>query len=67
LITLGTYYGVEKAFVKDPLLGPTKLIQVGETIGDCKLVEIMLMTKSIRLKPAKGAEFWIVKGAAPVK
>jgi hypothetical protein len=61
LITLGTYYGIQKAYIKDRLVGKSSLIRVGEMIGDCKLIEIQAAEKAVRLKPAKGPEFTVTK------
>lgn len=62
LITFGTYFGVQKAYIKDHLEGKASLIRVGETIGDCKLVEISPSRDSIRLKPKEGPEFSVKRG-----
>jgi hypothetical protein len=64
LLTLGTYSGIQKAYVKDLLVGSAKLIKVGETIGDSKLIEILPQAQSIRLKPTTGPELTIKRIAS---
>lgn len=54
LITISTYGGAQRAFIKDQMTGETKLMKVGESIGDCKLIAIMLSTNSVRLRPSEG-------------
>jgi hypothetical protein len=66
LITFGTVNGVDKALVKDLLKGSSRLIAVGEKIGDCKLVSIIRKDEAIRLKSDTGGEF-TVKRAPPSK
>ncbi len=43
--------------MKDLLLKEAKLIEIGESIGECKLISLSLKDQSIRLKPASGTEF----------
>jgi hypothetical protein len=62
LVTYGHYSGVQKAYIKDLLSGQASLLRVGETIGDCKLMEIVPQTDSVRLKPDQGPEFMIKRG-----
>lgn len=62
LITLNADKAPIKAFIKDLLLGDSKQIQVGEMIGDCKLIGISLGEMSVRLKPRTGAEFTLKRG-----
>jgi hypothetical protein len=57
LLTIGRYEGYQKAFIKDLVLEESKLLRVGEKIGDCKLVGIYPAAKTIRMKPSKGAMF----------
>lgn len=64
LVTLGTYQGIQKAYIKDLLDGNASLLKIGESIGDCTLVEITPERDSVRLKPAQGADFSIKRGRA---
>ena len=67
LITLNADKGVPKAFIKDLLVGESRQIEVGETIGDCKLTSISMAEKSIRLKPPTGPEFTLRRGSQGVR
>lgn len=66
LLLFGTVNGIEKALVKDLLKGSSRLIAVGEKIGDCTLVSILRKDDAIRLKSGTGGEFTI-KRASPAK
>jgi hypothetical protein len=59
LITISTRDGILKAFIKDEFFRSVKLLEVGETIGDCKLIKIAPIDKYVTLKPKKGAEVMI--------
>ena len=54
ILTFGTVKGVDKVLVKDLLKGTSRLIAVGEKIGDCKLVSIIRKDEAIRLQSATG-------------
>jgi hypothetical protein len=56
-MTVSTYDGIPKAYIKDHWKGQAKLIRVGETIGDCKLLSISLGYSSVRLQPTGGTAF----------
>jgi len=58
---LDTFKGVRKAYIKDLTVGATRLVKVGDIIGECKLIEILLKEQSVRLKPTEGLEFTIVR------
>jgi hypothetical protein len=67
LITLNADKTPVKAFIKDLLVGEAQQIQIGEMIGDCKLIGISLKDVSVRLKPPTGAEFTLSRGNRPAR
>jgi hypothetical protein len=65
LLTVGTVNGVEKALVEDLAKRTSRLMAVGEKIGDVTLIKIMREESAIRLKGTAGHEFTV--GRAPAK
>lgn len=57
LLTIGTYGAIQKAFIKDLLVGQPKLVKVGEKVGDSELVSIAADKQSVRMKPPAKDEF----------
>ena len=58
-MTITSFNGVEKAYIKDRTENEATFVKTGETIGDCKVIEILAQKKSVRLKPTEGPEFTI--------
>lgn len=46
LLTVSTYSGVQKAYIKHILVGESRLIKVVETIGECRLVKLSIQDQS---------------------
>ena len=59
LLRLQEFQGLPKAYIMDHAVESASLIKVGETIGDCTLVEISPRNESIRLKPSGGLAFTV--------
>jgi hypothetical protein len=59
LLNFGTVNGVEKALVEDLPKKSSRLLAVGDKLGDVTLVKIMRAERSIRLKGPAGHEFTV--------
>jgi hypothetical protein len=62
LIRIQEFQGLQKAYIMDHLVEKASLIKVGDTIGDCTLMYILIKNEAIRLKPRDGPAFTIVRG-----
>jgi len=62
VIAISVVGGRQKAFIKDLLEDESKLLQVGDSIGDAKVLEISKAAGVVRLKPETGEELTLRAG-----